>query len=286
MLIHKKRRRVYSANEVEEVIKIETHQLGKPYNQIPAIFKNLRDQIDTRLNVYFLKKLRVNTTLIDIQCHSDVIQKKAQIFSSESGHLALYIDRHFLLQILYDYYGLKRQELTEKPLNDGPLSRTEERLQSKISSDLIQLLLSDTLFGQPLTLSADYAALMTQWAYRVDFILDSYQGGKLSLLLDASHVDLLLANLRAKQNQNRPKRLPTRPLFSTLPLRLKGRLTTLSLPTARLSTLQAGDILPIALAESVPLYIGSNSLFSASVCEDRGKLYFCDLIRNREHTDD
>ncbi|WP_034943385.1 FliM/FliN family flagellar motor C-terminal domain-containing protein [Erwinia oleae] len=272
--------RIYHSGNHPDMMKLEVNKLGRLYHKIPKIFNDKYDHIDARLSIYFLKKYRVNVALKNLDFHMDVWQKNSQIFSDEIGSLALDIERSLLLSVLQDYYGLNKDKQETLSLEQTPVTKTEERLKNKLAHELVTLITGDNLFSlDALTIKADPASLITNWSYRVDFSLDGYEG-KFSLLLDNAHVDRLLANLRQDANSNRSAQKPginTHTSFMSLPVRLNGRLAALSLTVETLSRLQSGDILPIALGDNIPLYIGQQPIFNAVIAEDRGKLFFSEF---------
>lgn len=271
--------RIFHTGNHPEMINIDANKLGRPYHKVPKVFNDKLDQFDSKLSIYFLKKLRVNTSLKKMQFKMDSAVKQAHIFSTELGNIAFRIDRNLLLNILHDYYGLNRESSQQNDNTREPVTKTEERLLSKLALELTSLLCHQDLFSQSLDIKPDHSTLMTQWSYRVDFILDGYSEGCFSLLLDNNHVDHLLAMLRQSTARNNSDHAAThsRVNFGSLPVRLQGRLASLSLTVADLASLQAGDVLPIALPDRIPLYIGDQAPFSAVVCEDRGKLFLSEF---------
>ncbi|MDZ7277323.1 FliM/FliN family flagellar motor C-terminal domain-containing protein [Pantoea eucrina] len=207
----------------------------------------------------------------------DCTVKQATLFSSEAGNLAFTLDRALLLTLLHDYYGLTRDEKSIPASEDGPVTKTEERLLNKLAYDLVQLVCDGALFPEPLHIKPDPAALITHWSYRIDFFLAGYDDGKFSLLLDAAHVDRLLGTLRQPPEQGHAIALSPAPSFRQLPVRLRGRLASLPLTVADLARLKPNDVLPFAMSDRIPLLVGNQPLFSAVICEERGKLFFSEL---------
>ncbi|MDU4399796.1 MAG: FliM/FliN family flagellar motor C-terminal domain-containing protein [Citrobacter koseri] len=66
-------------------------------------------------------------------------------------------------------------------------------------------------------------------------------------------------------------------LFDSLPLKLSGRLASLNLTVAQISDIKPGDIIPIAINEPLPVFIGKEQIFEAAIVEDRSKLFLCDI---------
>ena len=283
--------KIYHTGEHPEMMKLEINKLGRPYHKIPKIFNDLHDTIDGILNTYFLKKYRVNVALKTMSFEMDVWQKHTQILSSNIGILAFDIDRSLLLSVLHDYYGLNKESQESISSQETPVTKTEERLRNKLAQELVTLITGDGLFGKALQIKPDPASLITQWSYRIHFTLEGYQGG-FSLLLDNTHVDRLLANLR-QQIEICPLTSPEQPIanvqtsFMTLPVRLTGRLVSLPLTVAELLKLKNGDVLPMTLGDRIPLLIGKQSLFNAVIAEDHGKLFFSEFkeINNEKSHD-
>ncbi|MGV3346738.1 FliM/FliN family flagellar motor switch protein [Enterobacteriaceae bacterium LUAb1] len=279
--------KIYHADDAPDMMKLEINKLGRPYHKVPRIFNDKFDQIDIKLNIYFLKKFRVNIGLKALDFQMDVQQKHCLIFSTEKGNLAFYIDRILLLNILHDYYGLTKENQGSISVKEIPISKTEDRLKNKLALELISLIVDDMLFGMDLTIKADPASLMTHWSYRVDFSLDGYDKGRFSLLLDAAHVDRLLAVLRQSQESSPllgDETTAVKTTFMTLPIRLTGRLINIPMTIADLYPLKRGDILSVALPDSFPIYIGKQPLFNAIICEDRGKLFLSEFSDRSSET--
>jgi flagellar motor switch protein FliM len=272
------RMRIYTPENQPELMKLEVNKLGRPYHKVPKVFKDNSDRLDAKLGIYFLKKFRVDVSLREMQFQMDCTIKQATIFSTELGNLAFRLDRTLLLNILHDYYGLSRDDQLELAANNLPVTKTEERLEMKLASELLQLICGDELFSEMLTIKSDPASLLTQWSYRIDFFLDGYSNGNFSLLLDAAHVDRLLSTLRqpAEANRNSPVTMRSHS-FKELPVRLRGRLATLPMTVADLARLKPNDVLPFAMNDRIPLLVGDQPLFSAVICEERGKLFFSEF---------
>ena len=66
-------------------------------------------------------------------------------------------------------------------------------------------------------------------------------------------------------------------LIKKLPVRLTSQLSCSELTFAELMNLKEGDIIPAALPENFPVFIGSEPLFSAVVTESRGKLFLSEF---------
>lgn len=272
------RMRIYTPDNHPDLMKLEVNKLGRPYHKVPKVFKDNSDRIDAKLGIYFLKKFRVDVSLREMQFQMDCTVKQSNIFSTEVGNLAFRLDRALLLNILHDYYGLSRDDQSEVATNNLPVTKTEERLEMKLASELLQLICGDELFSEALTIKPDSASLLTQWSYRIDFTLDGYSNGNFSLLLDAAHVDRMLSALRQPTETNRNRPVTMRPhSFKQLPVRLRGRLATLPMTVADLARLKPNDVLPFAMNDRIPLLVGDQPLFSAVICEERGKLFFSEF---------
>lgn len=283
--------RIYHNGQQPEIKKLEINKLGRPYHKIPEIFKDKFDVFDGKLSIYFLKKLRVNMSLKAIDCQMDISQKQTRIFSSDIGYLAFYIERTLLLNILHDYYGLSNETSENKRLQEEEVTKTEERLKHRLSHELVTLLTDSDIFGHPLQIKPDYISLENQWSWRITFILDRYEG-TFSLFLDHAHINYLCANLR-RQADTTPfvgpehQTVNLQASFMALPVRLIGRLAALPLTVADLSRLKSGDVLPIMLADRIPLFIGQQPLFNAVIAEDHGKLFFSEMTdKNSEKPHD
>ncbi len=271
--------RIYPPGEHPEITRLDANKLGRPYHKVPKIFNDKFDLLDSKLSIYFLRKFRVNVNLTQFDFHMDSAIKQSTVFSSQLGNLGFRVDRRMLLDILQDYYGLARLHFDEAP-PQSIITKTEERLLNKLASEMLTLLCCPELFSSQLELKPDYSTLITQWACQIDFTIDGYRNGTFSLLLDNAHVDRLLATLRQSSlsiPSNEVTTVPQQVNFRTLPIRLTGKLATLQLTVADIVKLKSGDVIPIAMAERVPLSIGSHQLFTAAIREDRGSLFLSEF---------
>lgn len=276
------RLKIYHRDKTPELVKLEVSKLGRPWHKLPKIMHDCFDIIDTRLGVYFLKKFRVNIALRNINFAIDQHYKNTQIFSTPYGNIAFDIDRSLLLSILHDYYGInKKEQLSAVDLSVQP-TRTEERLKAKLGHDLIRLIINKEIFGEDLEIKNDYSTLITQWSWCITFSLEGYDQGGFTVLLDSPHVDRILALLRGPNSEEVCKvsaisAEQIERLFNDLPLKLHGCLASLNLTVAQLSEIEPGDIIPISLNESVPVFIGKEQIFTTVIVEERGKLLFSEF---------
>lgn len=281
--------KIYSKDQVSDIIKLDVDKLGRPYHKVPKIISSGFDFLDTKLSVYFLKKYRVNVALKDIQFTMDCQHKNAEIFAVQSGNIGFDIDRSLLLDILHDYYGLSR-ESNGATKESGKLSpdlkatptKTEERLKNKLGLELTRLVLNQEEFGQPLDIKNDYSMIIHQWTYRLTFILEGYEKGGFHILLDSANVDRILAVLRNSHEgevrpANKVSSVQLEKMINTLPVKLTGKMVSVQMTLAELMEFQEGDIMPVSLSERVPLFIGKEQIFSAVVAEDRGKLFLSEF---------
>ncbi|MCG7365215.1 FliM/FliN family flagellar motor switch protein [Pantoea sp. ACRSH] len=276
--------RIHQQDTLPELETLDISKLGRPWHKLPKSMNDNFDILDARLGIYFLKKLRVNATLESMTFSVDRHFKHAQIFSTSYGNLGFVIDRLLLLNILHDYYGLNKESVHIEPDESMPVTKTEERLQSKLGLELTSLIICKETFGENIEIKMDYSAVINQWPWCITFNLEGYKQGSFSILLDRHHVDQTLANLRSpvskehrqqKADSLSPSQLKR--LFDSLPVRLNGRLASLNLTVAQIADIKPGDIIPIPLNEPMPVFIGKEQIFEAAIAEDYGKLFFCDI---------
>ncbi|KMK19908.1 flagellar motor switch protein FliM [Pluralibacter gergoviae] len=274
--------RIHQRDSLPELVKIETSQLGRPWHKLPKLMNDSFDILDTRLSIYFLKKLRVNAALKSMTFAIDRHCKNALIFSTRYGNIAFIIDRILLLNILHDYYGLSKESQRVAPDVHMPVTKTEERLKNKLGQELTGLVINKETFGETLEIKNDYLTVKSQWAWSVTFTLEGYDYGSFSILLDSHHVDQMLATLRTpdagsiRRSDNLSQKQMDA-LFNTLPLKLQGKLASLNLTVAQLADVKPGDIIPINLNDPLPVFIGKEQIFDAAIAEDRGRLFLCDI---------
>ncbi|UGS41843.1 FliM/FliN family flagellar motor switch protein [Pseudocitrobacter corydidari] len=275
--------RIHQYDDLPDLVKPEISKLGRPWHKLPKLMNDSFDILDARLSIYFLKKLRVNAALKSMTFAIDQNYKNAQIFSTPYGNIAFVIDRILLLNILHDYYGLSKDSNHVVPDDTLPVTKTEERLKSKLGLELTSLVISKETFGEDLDIKVDYSTLISQWSWCITFTLEGYDHGSFTVLLDHRHVDQMLASLRSPDtSQNSAPSAPLSPaqierLFDTLPLKLNGRLASLNLTVAQIADIKPGDVIPIAINEPLPVFIGKEQIFEASIAEDRSKLFLCDI---------
>lgn len=274
--------RIHQRDTLPELVKLETRQLGRPWHKLPKLMNDSFDTLDTRLSIYFLKKLRVNATLKSMTFSIDRHCKNALIYSTSYGNIAFVIDRILLLNILHDYYGLSKESNLVNPDTRMPVTKTEERLKNKLGQELTGLIINKETFGETLEIKNDYFTVKSQWSWCVTFTLEGYDYGSFSILLDHHHVDQMLATLRTPDatSAGRSGALSQpqfEALFDSLPLKLNARLASLNLTVAQLTDVKPGDIIPITLNDPLPVFIGKEQIFDASIAEDRGRLFLCDL---------
>lgn len=274
--------RIHQQDSLPDLVKLDVSKLGRPWHKLPKLMNDNFDVLDARLSIYFLKKLRVNAALASMTFAIDQNYKNAQIFSTPYGNIAFVIDRILLLNILHDYYGLSKDGNHIEPDESLPITRTEERLKSKLGQELTSLIIFKETFGEDLEIKVDYSTVNKQWAWCITFTLEGYSHGKFSVLLDNHHVDQMLANLRDSNERAMGRSMTLSPaqierLFDSLPLKLAGCLASLNLTVAQVADIKPGDIIPIAINEPVPVFIGKELIFEATIAEDRSKLFLCDI---------
>lgn len=265
------------------IFKLEGNRLGRPYHRLPTMFMSKFDVIDSRLNNYFLKKHRTSITLKKIDCEMDITNKTADLMASQVGHLAFDIDRSLLLTLLSNFYGLEEARDDASP--DRP-TKTEMRLKSRLAMDICSLIFHKDTLGIPLSIKIDTSTVCTRWAYQIALNLTDDESGRFYILLDDAHTDHILNFLRKKENARTPedaqqrqesRRAAVNALTKTLPLTLRVNVAQFPLSVAELTTLKVGDILPITLPETFPVYIGKSEIFHALIVEDREKLYLSEI---------
>lgn len=274
--------RVYQKDDCPEVTRIDVNKLGRAYHKIPKIITEKFDSIEARLSIFFLKKYRMNAALRSMTFDTDCHFKHAQIFENAFGNIGFDINRTFLLNILHTYYGLSKDSNPLAGNSEQPVTKTEERLRNKLGHELAQLTMVQEILGDALELKNDYSSVINQWAWSIQFWLEGYDEYCFSILLDTHHVDILLASLRERNapNESQPKQLTAAQIeqrFVSMPLFLTGKLASLNLTVAQLLDIKPGDIIPVSLNAPLPVYIGNEQLFSATIAEDRGKIFMTDF---------
>ena len=276
--------RIHHRKDFPSLVKLDTSKLGRPWHKLPKLMNDSFDILDARLSIYFLKKLRVNAALKSMTFAIDRHYKNAQVFSTPYGNVAFVIDRILLLNILHDYYGLSKDSSHVAPDESLRVTKTEERLRSKLGQELTQLVICKETFGENIDIKIDYSTVINLWSWCITFTLEGYDHGSFTILLDHHHVDQMLAILRSPDvaDSRAVKSVPLSPaqierLFDSLPLKLTGRLAKLNLTVAQVSDIKPGDIIPIAINDPLPVFIGQEQIFEAAIVEDRSKLFLCDI---------
>ncbi|WP_165431005.1 FliM/FliN family flagellar motor switch protein [Atlantibacter hermannii] len=271
-------------SETKGVIKLEVNRLGRPYHRLPDVFNSQFDIMDLRLGNWFLKKHRANILLKNITFKMDVGNKSAELLTSPIGNVGFDIDRALLLALLDKFYGMENS--VEQETHTSLLTKTEQRLKSRMASDIITLLFSPECLNLPLPVKPNSTGVQTHWAWQAIFSLGDEPDKSFSLLLDDAHTDFILNRLRKHdKHQAREGRASDKAAFAdslvaavnTLPMNLTVKVAELSLNVAMLTTLRPGDILPVSLPESFPVFIGSSPLFTGAIVEEHDRLILSDI---------
>ena len=274
------------------IFKLEGNRLGRPYHRLPTMFTGSFDTIESHLGNYFLKKHRTNITLKKIHCEMDVINRSAELLVSQVGHLAFDIDRALLLMLLGNFYGLASSLADEKSQDDLP-TKTEIRLRSRLALDICNIIFNKNISGIPLTLKPDSSTIQTHWAYQLTFVLGDDENCSFRILLDDSHTDYILNLIRHSEHGEKKKQIDKasaetrkktliKEIIHTLPLTMNVKIAEIPLNVADLTTIKPGDILPIAMPDTFPVYIGKSELFNALIVEDKDKLFLSELTSKTE----
>lgn len=274
--------RIFQKNECPDVTAVDVNKLGRAYHKIPKIINEKFDDIESRLSIFFLRKYRMNAVLHSMTFDTDCHFRHAQIFDNGYGNIGFDINRSFLLNILHTYYGLSKDSQPITADTVQPVTKTEERLKNKLGHELAQLVMVQEILAQPMELKNDYSAVINQWAWGIQFWLEGYDDYCFSLLLDTHHVDMLLASLREESPHSgqKPRTLTAAQIehmFVSMPLSLNARLASVNMTVAQLLEIRPGDLIPVSLNDPLPVSVGKELLFNATVAEDRGKLYLTDF---------
>ena len=272
-------------SQTADIVNLDSHRLGRPYHRLPSLFMSKFDILESRIGNYFLKKHRTRLTLKKIACAIDIKNKNADLLASDLGYLAFDIDRPLLLTILNNFYGLDSQEDESSHTALLP-TKTEARLRTRLALDLCRILFHQEAWGLPLNVKADSSTLISQWAYQITFTLGDEMESGFHILLDNAHTDCFLNMLRQKERpqtdatsldrKNRNRAVVSK-LIETLPLSLDVKIATLSMDVASLTAIRAGDIFPLTLPDTFPVFIGQSPLFHALIVEENDRLFLSDI---------
>ena len=272
-------------SQTADIVNLDSHRLGRPYHRLPSLFMSKFDILESRIGNYFLKKQRSNLALTKIACAVDIKNKNADLLVSPLGHLAFDIDRPLLLTILNNFYGLEGREDGSSKTARLP-TKTEARLRTRLALDLCHILFHQETWGLPLDVKADNSTIISQWAYQITFTLGDGMQSSFHILLDNAHTDCFLNMLRQKERpqsagslldrKNRNRAVVTK-LIETLPLSLNVKIAELCMDVASLTAIRAGDIFPLTLPDTFPVFIGQSSLFHALIVEENDRLYLSDI---------
>ena len=264
---------------------LDSHRLGRPYHRLPGLFTSKFDILEARVGNYFLKKHRSSLCLKKIACSADINNKHADLLMSEKGHLAFDIDRPLLLTILNNFYGLEGSENSCSHAERLP-TKTEARLRTRLALDLCQILFHPETWGFPLRVKTDNSTIVSQWAYQITFTLGDDANSSFYILLDNAHTDCFLNMLRQRErpqsensdlDRKKSDRAVVSKLIETLPLNLNVKIAGLSMDVASLTAIRPGDIFPLALPDTFPVFIGQSALFHALIVEENDRLYLSDI---------
>ncbi|QMR47637.1 FliM/FliN family flagellar motor switch protein [Citrobacter freundii] len=200
--------------------------------------------------------------------------------------------RNLFAPSLGNFYGLTSSMIDEKSSEDLP-TKTETRLKSRLALDTCNIIFNKNISGIPLTLKPDSSTVQTHWAYQLIFILGDDENASFRILLDDSHTDYILNLIRRSEHGDK-KKLVDKPhaqarkktlikeIINTLPLTMNVKIAEIPLNVADLTTIKPGDILPIAMPDTFPVYIGKSELFNALIVEDKDKLFLSELTSKTE----
>lgn len=273
--------KVHNIRDFPDLSVMDISKLGRPWHKLPRLINENFDLLDARLSVYFLKKFRSNIAIKSIQFAMDKQDKHAKIFSTDYGNVAFKIERDFLLRILGDYYGLGDGPGESEHHITHPVSKTEERLKSKLGQEIIALFLNASVFGEEINIISDPMSVINRWAWEVIFDLEGYDNGRFSIFLDYPHVERILVRLRngsaeVIEKPVKPERIWVEKLFYGLPVTLTGRLVSHKTTVNKLADIRPGDIISVSLNDPVPVFVRQEKIFEATIAEERGKLFFCE----------
>ena len=264
---------------------LDSHRLGRPYHRLPSLFTSKFDILEARVGNYFLKKHRSSLSLKKIACTADIKNKNADLLVSDRGHLAFDIDRPLLLTILNNFYGLESSENARSHAGRLP-TKTEARLRTRLALDLCHILFHQETWGLPLRVKTDNSTIISQWAYQITFTLGDDADSSFYILLDNAHTDCFLNMQRQRDrpqtdasdlDRKKRDRAVVAKLIETLPLSLNVKIAGLNMDVASLTAIRPGDIFPLTLPETFPVFIGQSPLFHALIVEENDRLYLSDI---------
>lgn len=93
---------------------------------------------------------------------------------------------------------------------------------------------------------------------------------------------MVIKKLVDKPHAQARKKTLIKEIINTLPLTMNVKIAEILLNVADLTTIKPGDILPIAMPDTFPVYIGKSELFNALIVEDKDKLFLSELTSKTE----
>lgn len=127
--------------------------------------------------------------------------------------------------------------------------------------------------SQPAQLDPDFASLAPFPSHgpvtfvELRFMCGGEEDLRLVIACRKSAIDRFLGHRRKDDKANPPMRRLLTNAMSEVELRLRARLVDMALPASRLATLAPGNVLPIAISRSVPLFVGDKVIARASIGE-------------------
>ncbi|WP_241608375.1 FliM/FliN family flagellar motor switch protein [Rosenbergiella australiborealis] len=262
----------------DNVLPLAVSQLGKPWHKLSEHINKNYDNFDAGLSRYFLTKFRINTALATIAFSLEENKKCHQLYACSAGKIAFEIERPLLLRLLHDFYGVA--DCPASP-NTIEITQTELRLQERLGDEVSKIFLTPEVIGLPITLQPLHNQQHSHWAWSLSFQLRGYPQGGITLRFDHQLIDHILSALRQESEQLPPSALTDGQLEQQLrrvPFTLQAQLASVETTLERLLALNIDDVLPIFLNESIPVTLGDEVLFHATVSEHQGQLVLSEFI--------
>lgn len=261
----------------ENLVRLKPQKLGRHYHRIPAYIRELSSKRSQVISDYFLRTYRIGLELETVVVHEHRAEHAECTYQSPLGLVGFSIDRALLTEALECYYGGKTPASRETA---PPVSTSEERMRSRLGSDianlLARLLLAGETFGELTEYENSYDE--TSWEYIAEFRYTSHVTGNLSsifIYLDAQLVDELTHRLAKPQAVQMPASSSSK--IEDLPVQLNCVIAAMDLPLAEVLKLRPGNILTLRLLDRCDVEINQEKLFRGVIYEDDGALLLTSL---------
>lgn len=267
--------------------------MGRPVHLLGKFTEHIREDLSeffqTQLNRRYRSRFEIEKVSLDAIAPAPGSHRWLT-FGASTGRCNVALDRNVLLCVLGYRYGTHTSEsppapdVAAEPAAAEPETATEERLASRLGSQLVEAVAARINALQPDTSTAEgdskeftemaSVSLDAAWTLHVGVVEHARNvRGSLWFRLEEGWIAKLLRGLAPARERSRVQKngATAQPLPARLQLTLVARLLEKEMPLGSLLDLRRGDVLPVTLGTAAVM-VGDSLLFTASIAEHKGKL--------------